>query len=36
MRVRTALQIINGELDAYFAEQEGDLDPDTRFCTRMV
>ena len=33
MRVRTALQIINSELDAYFAEQEGDLDPDTRFCT---
>ena len=33
MRVRTALQIINGELDAYFAEQEGNLDPDTRFCT---
>ena len=33
MRVRTALQIINGELDAYFAEQEGDLDSDTRFCT---
>ena len=32
MRVRSALQIINGELDAYFAEQEGDLDPDTRFC----
>ena len=32
MRVRTALQIINGELDTYFAEQEGDLDPDTRFC----
>ena len=32
MHVRTALQIINGELDAYFAEQEGDLDPDTRFC----
>ena len=32
MRVRTALQIINAELDAYFAEQEGDLDPDTRFC----
>ena len=32
MRVRTALQIINSELDAYFAEQEGDLDPDTRFC----
>ena len=33
MRIRSALQIINGELDAYFAEQEGDLDPDTRFCT---
>ena len=33
MRVRTALQIINAELDAYFTEQEGDLDPDTRFCT---
>ena len=32
-RVRTALQTINSELDAYFAEQEGDLDPDTRFCT---
>ena len=32
MNVRTALQIINSELDAYFAEQEGDLDPDTRFC----
>ena len=32
MRVRTALQIINAELDTYFAEQEGDLDSDTRFC----
>jgi len=32
MRVRTALQLINQELDAYFAEQEGELDPDTRFC----
>lgn len=32
MRVRTALQIINAELDAYFTEQEGDLDADTRFC----
>ena len=32
MRIRTALQIINSELDAYFAEQEGDLDSDTRFC----
>ena len=33
MRVRTALQIINAELDAYFVAQEGDLDADTRFCT---
>ena len=32
MQVRTALQIINTELDAYFTEQEGDLDADTRFC----
>ena len=32
MRVRTALQIINAELDSYFTEQEGDLDADTRFC----
>jgi putative DNA methylase len=32
MTVRTALQIINQELDAYLAEQEGDLDVDTRFC----
>lgn len=32
MRVRTALEIINAELDAYFSEQEGDFDADTRFC----
>ncbi len=32
MRVRTALQLINQELDAYLAEQEGDFDGDTRFC----
>ncbi len=32
MRVRTALEIINAELDAYFTAQEGDLDADTRFC----
>ena len=36
MRVRTALQIINTELDAYFAEQEGDFDPATRFCTAWL
>lgn len=32
MSVRTALQIINQELDTFFATQEGDLDADTRFC----
>lgn len=32
MSVRTALQIINQELDAYFAAQEGEMDRDTRFC----
>jgi len=31
LMVRAALQIINQELDAYLAEQEGDLDRDTRF-----
>jgi putative DNA methylase len=32
MSVRTALQIINEQLDAFLAEQEGELDTDTRFC----
>ena len=32
MPVRTALQIINQELDAWLAHEEGELDPDTRFC----
>ncbi len=32
MSVRTALQIINQELDAYLAEHEGAIDIDTRFC----
>jgi len=32
MSVRTALQIINQELDAHLSAQEGDLDRDTRFC----
>ena len=31
MTVRTALQIINHELDVYLAEQEGDIDADSRF-----
>jgi len=31
LTVRTALQIINHELDAYLAEQEGEMDVDSRF-----
>ena len=31
LTVRAALQIINAELDAYLAEQEGHIDEDTRF-----
>lgn len=31
LSVRTALQLINQELDAYLAEQEGNMDADTRF-----
>lgn len=32
MSVRTALQVINQELDAYLVAQEGESDRDTRFC----
>mgnify|MGYP001345708645 CR=1 FL=1 len=32
MTVRTALQIINQELDAYLTAQEGEMDTDSRFC----
>ena len=32
MSVRSALQIINQELDAYLVAQEGEMDKDTRFC----
>ena len=32
MGVRNALQIINQELDAYFSEQEGTMDSESRFC----
>lgn len=32
MSVRTALQIINQELDAYLVSQEGEMDTETRFC----
>ncbi len=32
MSVRSALQIINQELDLFFSEQDGELDSDSRFC----
>jgi len=35
MSVRSALQIINQELDHYFTEQDGELDRDSRFCVDL-
>lgn len=35
MSVRTALQLINQELDLYLAEQEGELDTESRFCVAL-
>jgi putative DNA methylase len=35
MSVRSALQIINQELDLYFTEQDGELDRDSRFCVTL-
>jgi putative DNA methylase len=35
MSVRTALQLINQELDLYFSEQDGELDRDSRFCVDL-
>ena len=35
MSVRSALQIINQELDAFYNEQEGELDRDSRFCVEL-
>ncbi|MCL2001510.1 MAG: hypothetical protein FWG74_08760, partial [Planctomycetes bacterium] len=35
MNVRTALQIINQELDLYFTEQDGELDRESRFCVDL-
>ena len=35
MNVRSALQIINQELDTYFSEQDGELDSDSRFCVDL-
>lgn len=35
MSVRSALQIINQELDIYFNEQDGELDRNSRFCVEL-
>lgn len=35
MGVRSALQIINQELDRYFTEQDGELDRNSRFCVDL-
>lgn len=35
MTVRSALQIINQELDFYFNEQDGELDSESRFCVDL-
>lgn len=35
MSVRTALQLINQELDVFFNEQDGELDRESRFCVEL-
>ena len=35
MTVRAALQIINQEVDAYFSDQNGELDRESRFCVDL-
>ena len=35
MTIRSALQIINQELDVYFNEQDGELDKESRFCVEL-
>lgn len=35
MTVRSALQIINQELDVYFNDQDGELDTNSRFCVDL-
>ena len=35
MTVRSALQIINQELDSYFSDQDGELDRESRFCVDL-
>lgn len=35
MSVRAALQLINQEVDAYFSDQDGELDRESRFCVDL-
>lgn len=35
MGVRSALQLINQEMDSFYTEQEGELDRDSRFCVEL-
>ena len=35
MSVRSALKVINQELDLYFNEQDGELDSESRFCVEL-
>ena len=35
MSVRSALQIINQELDLYFSDQDSDIDRESRFCVEL-
>ena len=35
MSVRSALQLINHELDLYFSDQDSDLDRESRFCVEL-
>lgn len=35
MTIRSALQIINQELDGFFSAQDGDLDRNSRFCVEL-
>ncbi|STY84163.1 DUF1156 domain-containing protein [Mobiluncus mulieris] len=35
LSVRTALQLINQQLDVYFSDQDGELDRESRFCVEL-
>lgn len=35
MTVRSALQLINQEVDTYFSDQDGELDRESRFCVEL-